>query len=165
MVDEFPKSKNGIYSFFIRSVGVDLKLEEVEVLEKHAIKVVRGEGVDLLVGRYWIVLVWKMRGEDSEEVMVRCWRDVCDPYREIESYDVLSADSVPVGVEVVCEEWKKVSNDVTDFSCRVRYRYMRYSGIIAITVDPFDIENVASDEELKLLLDLAYRGTLLVRPM
>jgi hypothetical protein len=135
------------------------------MLEKYAIKTIEGRDIILYTGKYWIATIRKLYDVQSEGIMIRCWGDVCDAYREIESYYILDTGSIPIDVEIECKEWKKISSNIADFSCEVRYKYVRYNGIIAVTIDPFDIVHVASDDELKLLLDLISKGVLLVRPM
>jgi hypothetical protein len=165
MPTSIPKLRNGIYSFFIRVTGVDLTPEEMEALRKYAIKTVNGGEMILYVGKYWIVTARKLYGETTEYKRVRCFRDICEPHEEIEPLVVYGNERITYDVNVECEEWKKVDNDITDFDCIVRYKYAIYRGIIAIAVDPFDIMQIADDDELKSLLDIASRGVLLVRPM
>jgi hypothetical protein len=159
------KPVNGIYSFFIRAVGVYLSPSDLEKLKMYAVKVVETDDAILYVGRYWVVLVSKTEGEGSETIGVRCFRDVCEPHNDIELYEFYDSGAVIVDVEVKCEEWRKLDSDITDYGCRVVYKYVRHSGIIAVTIDPLDILRVAADDELRLLVELLSSGSVLVRPM
>jgi hypothetical protein len=160
-----PKLRNGIYSFFIRGSGVSLAPEEMEELKRYAIRIAEGKEMTLYIGKYWVIVTRKLYGETTEYKRVRCFRDICEPHEEIELLEIHGKERIIYDVNVECEEWKKIDNDITDFDCIIRYKYFEHRGIIAITIDPFDIMQIADDDELKSLLDLASRGALLVRPM
>jgi hypothetical protein len=117
------------------------------------------------VGKYWIAVIEKTHGESGEGIMIRCFRDVCEPHEEIEPQYIYNDDRIVYDTTVECDVWRKVDSDTVDFTCRIVYKYIVYRGIIAITVDPFDIIQIADDDELKSLLDIASRRALLVRPM
>jgi hypothetical protein len=160
-----PKPVNGIYSFFIRGTGIRVHENEVRELKNYAVKTIESENSILYIGRYWIAVVDKLYGDVGETMMVRCFKDICEPHEEIELRELYDEYQLIIDVNVECEEWKKIDNDVVDYECIIKYKYIRYNGIIGITIDPLDILQIARDDELKLLVKLMSRGALLVRPM
>jgi hypothetical protein len=159
------KAVSGIYSFFIRGAEIRVMPKDIEKLKQHAIKVVEGEDLMLIVGKNWLVMIDKIHGYEHEYIRIRCFPDMCEPHREIEMAEILNEVSIPTTVETICREELRIDRSTDDYECEVRYNYISYSAIIAITIDPLDINRLNNDKELQLLLNLMKTSRILVRPM
>jgi len=157
--------RNGIYSYFIRGTDIRLTPRDMETLKQHAVKVIEGGELILMIGKNWIVMVSKLHGHDYECIRIRCFGDTCEPHREIETMEVMSEVFVPTTVEVTCRRELEISENIDDYVCEIRYNYIAYDATIAITIDPLDIGRLNNDRELQLLLDLMKTDRILVRPM
>jgi hypothetical protein len=159
---------NGIYSYFIRGAGVNIAVDELSELKRYAIKVVEAENAALYVGRFWMVYVDKITDVYTSAVRITCSDSECWLEKLFEPYwvsDLNSRTDVIVDVSVEYEEWERRGDGTVEYICRINYKYVRYRGIIAVTVDPLDIVTLASDGELRLLLNLVSRSRPLIRPM
>ena len=160
-----PRSRNGIYSYFIRVTDVRISPGELERLKQHAVKVVEGEDALLIVGMSWVAIVQKIQGYEYENVVVRCFKDECIPSDEIEPWYVLDERRLPTSIELIYERTKGTLSGIEDYTITVKYNYVMYDATVAMTIDPLDIEKLYSDEELKLLTEIISRSRALVRPM
>jgi hypothetical protein len=142
-----------------------ISYKDMERLKSYAIKVIEGKEMTLMVGRNWIVVVSKLYGYDNEYARIRCFGNECVPHGEIKPKEVLDPLSTPDEVRVECVEKRVVEKDISDLDCVIKYGYIIYSAIVAITVDPMDISRLDNDKEIQALLDLMWAGRVLVRPM
>jgi hypothetical protein len=159
---------NGIYSYFIRSANVYIAVDELGELREYAMRVVETERALLYVGRFWVVYVEKDVEAYEDAVRIACDDSRCWSIQLLEPYwvaDLSSRMEVITDVSVGCEEWERRENGTVEYICRISYKYMRFRGTVAVTVDPLDIAVLAGDNELKLLLSLVSRSRPLIRPM
>jgi hypothetical protein len=144
---------------------IRLAPEDIERLKQYATKMIEGEELILIVGKNWLVMTRKLHEYEHEYVEIRCFGNICEPYKEIEIAEILDEALTPTTVEVKCIKEREVGKDIEDFECEVRYNYIVYDATIAITIDPLDINRLDNDKELQLLLDLMRTNRILIRPM
>jgi hypothetical protein len=159
---------NGIYSYFIRATDVSIAVDELNKLRKYALKVIEAGDVILYVGRFWIVYVEEEEETYGDVIHVKCYNDECIELEPIEPewvYHLNSKFYIVEDVKVEYEKWSESKDGTTEYSCRSVYSVVRYRGTVAMTIDPLDIITLASDDELKLLLEIISRSGLLIRPM
>jgi hypothetical protein len=159
------KSRDGIYSYFIRGFNNRVEPKTINELKQYAVKVVESRDSMLIVGKNWVAVIKKIYDSEHERIQIRCFNDICEPYNEIIPKYLEYVEGVIEDVEVDCNELRIIDRDKADHTCFIRYNYYNYSMIIAITIDPLDINKLNNDRELQILLDLMPSNTILVRPM